>query len=136
MLANPYLIAIGIPLLLISCGAFARKLVRGTKWKRSDVYMGVELTLAAMTSALVYIFDLTKLSPSAPGTVAVPTLRLAGAGSFLAICFFLMLWVMALHQDWDKSSANAKFQFLWLGLIANLIGAGLLTAFVLLVKGI
>jgi hypothetical protein len=136
VLTNPYLIALGIPLVLIFCGAFAKKLVRGSAWKRSDFFLGVELSLAAMASALVYVFDLSKLtgSQSASG-VSVPG-KMAATASFLALCFFLLLWVLSTHQDWEKRSQNPKGQFVWLAIITNIIGAGLLAAFVLFVKGV
>lgn len=136
MLTNPYLIALGIPLILLFCGALAKKLVRGSQWQRSDFFLGVELSLAAMASALVYFFDLAKLTQSQAATAASIPQKIAATASFLALCFFLLLWVLSTHQDWEKRSQNPNGQLVWLGLIANLIGAGLLAAFVLFVKGV
>jgi len=136
MLANPYLIALGIPLILIFSGALAKKLVRGSGWQRADFFLGVELSLAAMASALVYVFDLARLAT--PGTPSLPSVsqRMMATASFLALCFFLLLWVLSVHQDWEKRVQNPNGQFVWLAIIANLVGAGLLAAFVLFVKGI
>jgi hypothetical protein len=53
-----YVIALVIPIAVLFCGAIARKLVRGTTWKRKDFYLGVELTLAALSSGLLYFFEL------------------------------------------------------------------------------
>jgi len=131
-----YLIALGIPIILIICGAFAKKLVRGSKFQRSDFFLGIELCLAAMASALVYIFDLAKISPSQSTNANSLSPKITATGFFLALCFFLLLSVMSTHQDWEQRSQNRKGQFIWLAIIANLIGAGLLAAFVLLVKGI
>jgi hypothetical protein len=117
-------------------GAFAKKLVRGSTWQRSDFYLGVELSLASMASALVYVFDLAKVTNAAtPGAPPVDN-KIAATVSFLALCFFLLLWVLSTHQDWERRSQNPKGQFIWLGVITNLVGAGLLAAFVLLVKGV
>lgn len=136
MLTNQYLIALGIPTILILSGAFAKKLVRGSDWQRSDFYLGVELSLAAMASALVYVFDLAKLTSSPPaGSAGVPE-KLAATATFLALCFFLLLWVLSTHQDWERRSQNPRGQLIWLGVLANVVGAGLLAAFVLLVKGL
>ena len=136
MLTNPYLIAIGIPLILLFCGALAKKLVRGSKWQRSDFFLGVELSLAAMASALVYVFDLAKLTQSqAVASASIPQ-KIAATASFLALCFFLLLWILSTHQDWEKRSQNPIGQVVWLGLVVNFIGAGLLAAFVLFVKGV
>lgn len=136
MLTNSHLIALGIPLILILCGALAKKLVRGSAWKQSDFYLGVELALTAMGSALVYVFDLSKLA--APQSAATATLPqdIAATASFLALCFFLLLWILSTHQDWEKRSQNPKGQFFWLAIIGNLIGGALLAAFVLFVKGV
>jgi hypothetical protein len=62
--------------------------------------------------------------------------NLAATGAFLSVCFFILLWVLSTHQDWGKRSDNLSGQKLWLGVISNLIGAGLMTAFVLFVKGV
>lgn len=134
--ANPYVIAIGIPLLLILCGAFAKKLVRGSTWQRSDFFLGVELSLAAMASAMVYIADLAGVMRDGNATPATLNQRLAATAAFLAVCFFLLLWILSTHQDWEQRSENPRGQFWWLVVITNLVGAGLLAAFVLLVKGV
>lgn len=112
MLTNPYLIAIGIPLVLIICGAFARKLVRGSAWQPSDFFLGVELSLAALASALVYIFDLAQLSVSqGDGLTSIPR-QLAATASFLALSFFLLLWILSTHQDWERRSQNPRGQLI------------------------
>ncbi|MCX5890310.1 MAG: hypothetical protein NTY36_12750 [Deltaproteobacteria bacterium] len=136
MLTNPYLIALVIPMVLIFSGALAKKLVRGSAWQTSDFFLGKELSLATMASALVYVFDLSKLSMSQSVTVSSLNNKIVATASFLALCFFLLLWILATHQDWEKRSQNPRGQFVWLGIITNLVGAGLLSAFVLFVKGI
>lgn len=136
MLTNTYLIALGIPIILILCGAFAKKLVRGSNWKRSDFFLGVELSLAAMASALVYIFDIAKLTSSQNVSASEITKKIATNASFLALCFFMLLWVLSTHQDWEKRSQNPRGQLVWLCLITNLAGAVLIATFVLLVKGV
>jgi len=135
VLTNQYLIALGIPVILLASGALAKKLVRGTAWKRTDFFLGVEFTLSAMSAALVYFFDLAKLASATPPlTTASP--KIAATASFLALCFFLLLWVLSTHQDWEKRTQNVKGQIIWLAVISNLIGGGLLAAFVLIVKGV
>ncbi len=136
MLTNPYLIALGIPVVLIVSGALAKKLVRGSTWQRADFFLGVELALAAMASALVHVFDLAKLTGSQASTVASIPQKVAATASFLAICFFLLLWILSTHQDWERRTQNPQGQLIWLGLLVNLVGAALLAAFVLFVKGV
>jgi hypothetical protein len=130
-------------------GAVARKLIRGPGWRRTDFFLGVELSLAAIAAALVYAFDLAQLSASQPIDPNALTIsdanaitdselkkRFTATASFLGICFFLLLWVMSTHQDWERRPQNIRGQVVWLGGLANAVGAGLLVAFVLLVKGV
>jgi hypothetical protein len=136
ILTNPYLQALGIPLILSFCSALAKKIVRGSSWQRTDFFLGVDLSLATIASALVYFFDLAKLIlPTSAATPALPQKVIATA-SFLALCFFLLLWLLSTHQDWERRPQNPRGQFLWLIIIANLVGAGLFATFVLYVKGV
>lgn len=136
MLTNPYLIAVGIPLILLLCGAIAKKLVRGGGWKYSDFFLGVELALAALGSAMVYFYDLQKLG-MIPASPPVPVADKIGAtATFLAIAFFLLLWVLSTHQDWEGRTQNPRGQIVWLGLISNGVGIALFASFVMLVKGL
>ena len=136
VLNNPYLVALGIPLILIFSGALAKKLVRGSEWQRTDFFLGVELSLAAMASSLVYLFDLAKVMVDGKSPVAMVSERMVASASFLALCFFILLWVLSVHQDWERRVQNQTGQLMWLTLIANFVAAGLLAAFVLLVKGV
>jgi hypothetical protein len=136
LLNNPYLVALGIPLILIFSGALAKKLIRGSEWRRTDFFWGVELALAAMASALVYLFDLAKVTLDGSSPAATVSERMVATASFLALCFFILLWVLSVHQDWERRSQNPTGQHLWLTFVANLVAAGLLAAFILLVKGV
>lgn len=137
MFSNPYIIALGIPIVLLASGALAKKLVRGSSWERFDFFLGIEFTLAAMSSALIYIFDLVKVGASVSNVSSADLMnKLAATASFIALTFFLLLWVLSTHQDWIKRNNNPRGQIVWLGIIANLVGAGLIATFVLLVKGI
>lgn len=136
MSANPYVPALVIPLLFIFCGAFAKKLVRGSAWQQSDFFLGVELCLAAVASGLIYGFGLAKLPVDQSGMVASLSGKITAIAIFLAICFFILLLVLAIHQDWLKKPQNPRGQFVWLAIVGNLIGAGLLAAFVIFVTGV
>lgn len=124
-----YTIALGIPLVLILLGAMVKKLVRGTTWQPSDFFLGVELSLSALTSSLIFIFEIS-------ASVSANQSKVAPLGIFTATCLFLFFVVMAFHQDWEKKPQNPKAQIIWLGGFCNLIGIGLLSSFVLFVKGI
>jgi NADH:ubiquinone oxidoreductase subunit 2 (subunit N) len=132
MFTNSYLIALGIPIMLLLSGAVARKLVRGSGWKVKDFYLGVETALAALGAALIHFFDLHKqqLSGVTLGD------QIASTASFLAIAFFLLLWILSTHQDWEARTQNEKGQMFWLGGVSNVVGILLFGSFVMLVKGI
>lgn len=135
MLTNPYLIALGIPILLILCGAMAKKIARGGGWKQADFFLGVELTLSALGSAMVYFFELQqpdKLSVTAP----ILSNKITATASFLVINFFLLFWILSTHQDWENRSQSPIGQIVWLGIISNALGIGLFAAFIIIVKGV
>jgi len=120
------------------CSALAKKLVRGTAWKQTDFFLGVELSLAALGSAMVYFYDLQKLQsgpPAAKAGIEVAD-KIGTTATFLVVCFFLLLWVLSNHQDWEPRTANPKGQLLMLGGVSNLVGVALFAGFVLLVKGV
>lgn len=135
-LTNPYVIALVIPLLLLLCGAVAKKLVRGGGWKSTDFFLGVELALSALGSAMVYLYDLQKTaSSSSQHAVSLPG-KMVATSSFLAISFFLLLWILSTHQDWEGKNQNPRGQLLWLGIGGNLVGVLLYASFVMFVKGV
>ncbi len=136
MLNNPYLVAVGIPLLLMLCGALAKKLVRGGGWKKSDFFLGVELSLASLGSAMVYFYDLQKLPSPAQQLSQNVGDKIGATATFLAISFFLLLLVLSTHQDWESRVTNPRGQILMLGILSNGVGIGLFAVFVLLVKGV
>lgn len=136
LLTNSYLVAIGIPLILLLCGALAKKLVRGGGWKRTDFFLGVELALAALGSAMVYFYDLQKIPSGPTATGASVSDKIGATASFLAITFFLLLWILSTHQDWEARTQNPTGQIVWLGVISNVVGVAVFAAFVMLVKGI
>lgn len=136
MLTNPYLVAVGIPLLLMMCSALAKKLVRGTGWKKTDFFLGVELSLAALGSAMVYFYDLQKLHGTEASKAVNVAEKIGSTATFLAVCFFVLLWILSNHQDWEPRSSDPRGQILMLGVVSNLVGVALFAGFVLLVKGV
>lgn len=133
MLTNPYIIAVVIPFLLILGSAFVKKLIRGTSFLFSDFYLGVDLSFSTMASSLINIFDLTKV-----GTKAIEDALLKNQenGVFLGFCFFLLIIVLVIHQIWEPVTTDTRWQRIWLGLISNLIGIGLMFSFIIRIKGI
>lgn len=85
---------------------------------------------------MVYFYDLQKLAPSAAGAASSVVDKISTTTSFLAISFFLLLWVLSTHQDWEGRTTNRTGQIVWLGFISNGVGIALFAGFVLLVKGV
>ncbi|MFL5381316.1 MAG: hypothetical protein ACJ8GN_02195 [Longimicrobiaceae bacterium] len=144
MLTNQYFIAVGVPFILLLLGSISRKLVHGHAWKRSDFYLGIDLSLAGISSGLIYISELltTKASEAGCFTPACIAFReaadhrlLADAG-FIVIALIGFLLVLALHQDQERNTSNPKGQLIFLGILSNLVGAGMLASFILFVKGV
>lgn len=133
ILSNPYIISLAIPLILLLTGAFAKKLVRGSQWIRSDFFLGVEFSLAALSSGLIYFFDIAK---SASSSIPINSNKLTIATAFVAVTFFLLLWILSTHQDWEKKNKNPRGQIWRLCILSNSIGYGLMVAFILVVKGV
>lgn len=137
LLTNPFFIALVIPMALLFCGAFAKKLVKASPWKREYFFLGVEFTLAALSSALLYIFDIARDLSQGVQTALIPAYqRLTVTASYISITFCLLLVVLSIHQEWESKENKKREQIIWLCIICNLLGAGLIAGFVLLVKGI
>ena len=136
MFNNPIFIAIGIPFIFLIAGAFAKKIVRGSGWRTSDFFLGIESTLSAMTAALIFIYDLARSIQLAPSKIDKINGQLLSTTSFIAVSFFLLLFVIATHQNWEFSNDKPRTKFILLGLVCNIIGSGLITVFVLIIKGL
>jgi len=135
MLNNPYLVALGIPLTLLICGAIAKKIARGEGWKRTDFFLGLELALATMGSAMLHFYDLQKMNVE-QGDPAMIGAKIGASATFLVAAFVVLLWVLSTHQDWERRTANTGRQIIWLGIVSNIAGVAMFAGFVLFVKGV
>lgn len=135
--AYRFVSGVGLPLLLAAFGIFGKKLARGVSggWKRSDFYLGVEFTLAAVSAALINILDaLLK-----PGTDTMPLEKgmLLGNIGVAIGGLFLFMFVLTMHQDYenDKNADDArKRELKALAGVCNVIGFGMLVAGIALMK--
>jgi hypothetical protein len=128
-----YITGIGVPVLLAILGVLGKKLARGKGWKRQDFYLGPEFTLAAVSAALLNIFDLLNPSRATPGNPGILLSNVIVA--FLGVVLFM--FVVSLHQDWESNGdviangnpgKSVKRELFWLLGICNMIGFGLLLA--------
>lgn len=133
LLASPFFVGVGVPFILLVLGAVSRKLVRGKPWEKKDFYLGIQFTFAALSSALLYTFDIAKrLSSNAPPKTSE---QLIASVTFIVVTFFFLVLLLAIHQDWESRDGESG-QFLRLGIISNLTGSGLLFSFVVFIKGV
>lgn len=140
LLANPYFQAPAIPLLLLLLKPLVKKLIRGPEkpivW--DDFYLGVDFIYGALSSTVVYTGYLWRRR--AAGTSNTPTdLQLLNCTVFLVVIFALLIVVLSLHQEFEPRTTGGyseKARRIWLGGVANLLGASMLVAFVLLVQGV
>jgi len=131
-----------VPIILVILGVISKKLVRGaatsTGFKRQDFYLGPELTLAAISAALLNIFDILKITRTSPVSriALLPNIIIAFMG------FVLFMLVLSFHQDWASNGAiieagkpgkSTKKELFWLLFICNVIGFGLLVAGIILI---
>jgi len=141
---NRYFIAAGIPFLLIFLGAISRKLIRAKPWIRDDFYLGVDLSIAAISAGLIYNFELITAKEAASGCstescralIASADTRLLGNAGFLVAALILFLLVLSFHQDNPGNAGTSRKQFVYLGIVSNVIGVGLIALFTLVVKGV
>lgn len=126
LLGDPLTPAVGVPLIVAFLGSIARFFARhegGPRW--SDAYVGVDLSLAALSGEIVAITQRSNLAPAEPGDVM---------GPYILFTVFVFLCVVALHRTaghWDHHP-------FWRGILrlglANASGFGILLGFVLIVE--
>ena len=121
-------VALLLPLLLAIAGSLGKKLVRGTSFKRSDFFLGLDLALGALSAGLVNLLDLAKDAGAIPNLGA----SLFFKSGYIAATFFLFLIILTLHQAWEKRENEPLKQILCLGVASNGIGLLLLVGFVYL----
>ena len=122
-LQNGAVVAFGVPLTLIVCGALIKKIIRGSSWRSDDWFLGVELCFASLSASIFNIVHVIGSNDAgARGRIA---------GVYLVLCFALLLGVMSIHQTWNDEKDGSFARVAWLGGVSNVIGALLLALFYL-----
>ncbi len=117
-------LAFGVPLIFVFMSAMGKKLVRG-QWMRQDCYLGCELTLAALSADILHSVESIRARAFEASISAL---------LFAALSFGIYLWLLTLHQDWERPGQPAKAQMWRLGLVSNLAGIVLFATFVFLIR--
>jgi hypothetical protein len=132
-----YVTAFAVPIVIVGVSGVVKKLVRkqgGFRW--DDFYLGMDLTLAAFSAAVVNVLDLTSLTSPRERQIA------SIDAWYIIVCFVLFVLQLAFHQEWVSENRaadqtfNKGWQIVWLGFASNVIGIGLLGFFMVLkIKG-
>jgi hypothetical protein len=129
------IVGIGVPLILATFGVLGKKLIRkGPGWKREDFYIGVELTIAALANGLVSSCDLLKITT---GVLPQKMIGYAVASAVVTLLgFFMFLFLLSVHQDWESNDSDPRRRFVWLGIVSNMLGLGTLILSTVLIPGL
>lgn len=133
-LLDPVTGAILVPCVFLLAGGLAKKLVCPDGWRFDHFFVGIEATLASISSVIIFMTDLPH-SVADNGIYKVDGERMANLGLFLAATFAALLLIMAIHQSWDQRSDRPVARALILGCFCNGVGLGLLAGAVILAKG-
>src|SRR5438876_6639167 len=89
-----YLAAFTIPIVLIIVGAVGQKLVEAVPFEWRHFYLGVDLTLSALSAALINVLDLFGTEKQLMKATVVTTVL------FIVACIFSFVVQLAFHQEW------------------------------------
>jgi hypothetical protein len=133
MRATTIILAIASPGILVTLSALTKRLVGGA-WQRACFFLGVELCVAAIATTTDHLLDVFRrgIISGNWGSRDIGVDALLSALGIL-FSFFGYLVVVTMHQSWEKDEKRPKAQAFQLMFLANLIGAGLLIGFALLV---
>lgn len=131
-----YLASLCVPIFVCGLTVLAKKIARARiepGWKRQDLYLGIDQTIAAFAVATVNVLDF--LDPIRLANSIDPKTwkaLLANGGTLLGCIIFLFL-VLSFHLEHESNndSPSGK-EIFWVGAVSNAIGFGLLFATVLL----
>lgn len=121
----------GVPIVLALVGVLGKKLARGRGWRRADFYLGVEFTLAGVSTALANIFDVLLKPGREPQTVDNKLLLLNFLTSFVGMILFM--FVISFHQDYEDVNHRGDARRKELQMLA---GASNVIGFLMMLAGV
>lgn len=133
---NSYVIAFGVPIVIILCGSFVKKIARGAGWQKQDFFLGRELLLATIAASISYLSDILKNVPTGSTLTTDLLNKIVGTPILIVFCLGFILWCVSSHQEWDKKTLSTMGQIFWLGIVNNFVGMGSFIAFILWIKGV
>lgn len=124
-------VGVGVPIVLAIVGILGKKLARGRGWRRADFYLGVEFTLAGVSTALASIFDLLLKPGRNPDVIDGKLLLLNFLVAFLGMVFFML--VISFHQDYEDQNNTGEARKKELQMLA---GASNMIGFIMMLTGV
>jgi hypothetical protein len=123
-----------VPIIFLAIGAAGKKLTKGHPWQRSDWYLGPELALSLMPTALLYALEHLAIVDNQANKNQDSLVKIAWSLLFAAFAMGLYVGLLSLHQDWEQDVSNSKQVWL-LGVLSNLLAGALFIGFVFFVQG-
>jgi hypothetical protein len=130
-----YLLAGGLSLLMCIGIILPRRIIKGAGLEWADFFIGVELCWASFGSGLVNLFNAVRLDMSLQTLPIGAFNRFLYAVLYLGIAFFMLLFTVSLHQNWESRTGEVKQRLILAGL-SNLIGLGLFVGLIFVFEGI
>jgi len=132
-------LSLAIPAAFLLITGIVKSLVR-TELTWGNFYLGLDAALAALANGIVNVVDIVRNVECGDqvATAAAATARQSRTyftAAFICIAFFVLLIVMMIHQRQESAKTpvermkNRWKRGIWLGLVANLIGSGMLLLF-------
>lgn len=132
----PWVLGVGLPVLLIFGVAGLKKLVRGPSgFVRTDFYQGIELCWAVLGVAVLFFYDALRSFALEEVSASRLAIALIWNTILLVVTVFATIFVATQHQELE-SSQNVRREIVVLGVICNLVGVLLFMWFVVGIKGV
>jgi hypothetical protein len=143
-LTHPLFVALGIPVVFLICGGLCKSvIVRSLELEH--FYLGLECALAAVSSAMIHVYDLCRKVPQSAAVPREILTQFQICAGFVVISLCLILVLLSVHQKFSPLPITAKTdaklpqtpewrRFVFLGIFSNLVGLGLMVGFILRVK--
>lgn len=133
-LTNPYFVAFASPGAFLALGSLGKGVTK--EFSRHNFYLGFNAGLTALYAAMIYLYDLAR-DPRFFDHGKMST-ELNVTTGYLLLSFITFFLITGLHRAWDRPDKDYRgtAQFMVLGVFCNVLGLGLLAAFVLIVKGV
>lgn len=129
------LFSLATPVIFLGFAGVSRSLVK-VEWAPSNFYLGIDLALAALANGIINVADIgSTLAQQGLENTRALSMKMAFNAYVLVLATGLLLAVMFIHQRLerlpDDFDGRRWRRGVWLGIVANGLGAGPLFLFIL-----